>query len=159
MFQDLSSLAWGFHPFWDKKCSSHYLLLNQFKMTKMKHTWFPVTLSFVLTHSSDRLTVWRVHKHKTQSYRESCVFHFSNFELYFALHLHVLSTFQQHLLQFPTIKLFNHNCKSGWCLLESSYQCPQYYYFHLLFRCCPCLQESVTRKRSIRSHCQGFNKW
>ena len=37
------------------------------------------------------------------------MFHFSNFELYFTLHLHVLSTFQQHLLQFPTIKLFNHN--------------------------------------------------
>ena len=32
-----------------------------------------------------------------------CVFHFSHFELYFALHSCVLSTFQQHLLQFPTI--------------------------------------------------------
>ena len=46
---------------------------------------------------------WRVRKHETQSYRESCVFHFSHFELYFALHSCVLSTFQQHLLQFPTI--------------------------------------------------------
>ena len=26
----------------------------QFKMTKMKHAGFPVTLRFVLTHSSDR---------------------------------------------------------------------------------------------------------
>ena len=25
----------------------------QFKVTKMKHTWFPVTLSFVLMHSPD----------------------------------------------------------------------------------------------------------
>ena len=76
-------------------------------MTKMKHAWFPVTLSFVLTHSSDRLnqikSVWRVLKHETQSYRESCVFHFSHFELYFSLHSCVLSAFQQHLLQFPTI--------------------------------------------------------
>ena len=31
------------------------------------------------------------------------MFHFSNFELYFVLHSCVLSTFQQHLLQFPTI--------------------------------------------------------
>ena len=31
------------------------------------------------------------------------MFHFSHFELYFALHSCVLSTFQQHLLQFPTI--------------------------------------------------------
>ena len=31
------------------------------------------------------------------------VFHFSHFELYFALHSCVLSTFQQHLLQFPTM--------------------------------------------------------
>ena len=31
------------------------------------------------------------------------VFHFSHFELYFALHSCVLSTFQQHLLQFPTV--------------------------------------------------------
>ena len=48
-------------------------------------------------------SVGRVCKHKTQSYRESCLFHFSHFELYFALHSCVLSTFQQHLLQFPTI--------------------------------------------------------
>ena len=34
---------------------------------------------------------------------ESCVFHFSHFELYFALHSCVLSTFQQHLLQFLII--------------------------------------------------------
>lgn len=26
--------------------------------------------------------VWRVRKHETQSYRESCVFHFSHFEQY-----------------------------------------------------------------------------
>ena len=31
------------------------------------------------THSSDRS---RLRKHETQSYRESCVFHFSHFELY-----------------------------------------------------------------------------
>ena len=31
------------------------------------------------------------------------MFHFSHFELYFVLHSCVLSTFQQHLLQFPTI--------------------------------------------------------
>ena len=48
-------------------------------------------------------SVGRVCKHKTQSYRESCLFHFSHFELYFALHSCVLSTFQQYLLQFPTI--------------------------------------------------------
>ena len=47
-------------------------------------------------------SVWRVRKHETQSYRESCVYHFSHFELYFDLHSCVLSTFQQHLLQFPT---------------------------------------------------------
>ena len=76
----------------------------QFKVTKMKHAWFPVNLSFVLTHSSDRFNgVWRVRKHETQCYRESCVFHFSHFELYFALHSCVLSTFQQHSLLFPTI--------------------------------------------------------
>ena len=76
----------------------------QFKVTKMKHAWFPVNLSFVLTHSSDRFNgVWRVRKHETQCYRESCVFHFSHFELYFALHSCVLSTFQQHSLPFPTI--------------------------------------------------------
>ena len=57
-------------------------------MTKMKHAWFPVTLSFVLTHSSDRFN-----------------FNFSHFELYFALHSCVLSTFQQHLLLFPSIIL------------------------------------------------------
>ena len=52
-------------------------------MTKMKHAWFPITLSFVLTHSSDRFkSVWRVRKHETQSYRESCVFHFGHFELF-----------------------------------------------------------------------------
>ena len=45
----------------------------------------------------------RVRKHETQSNRESCVFHFSHFELYFALHSCVLSTFQKHLLLFPTI--------------------------------------------------------
>ena len=44
-------------------------------------------------------------KHETQSYRESFVFHSIHFELYFALHPCVLSTFQQHLLQFPTINL------------------------------------------------------
>ena len=33
-------------------------------------------------------------------HRESCVFHFSHFELYFALLSCVPSTFQQHLLQF-----------------------------------------------------------
>ena len=27
-------------------------------------------------------SVWRVRKHETQSYMESCVFHFSHFELY-----------------------------------------------------------------------------
>ena len=27
-------------------------------------------------------SVWRVHKQKTQSYRESCVLHFGHFELY-----------------------------------------------------------------------------
>ena len=27
-------------------------------------------------------SVWRVRKHETQSYRESCVFHFSHFDLY-----------------------------------------------------------------------------
>ena len=76
----------------------------QFKVTKMKHAWFPVNLSFVLTHSSDRFNgVWRVRKHETQCYRESCVFHFSHFELCFALHSCVLSTFQQHSLPFPTI--------------------------------------------------------
>ena len=48
-------------------------------------------------------SVWQVRKHETQSYRESYVLHFSHFELYFALHSCVLSTFQQHLLQFPTI--------------------------------------------------------
>ena len=42
-------------------------------------------------------------KHETQSNRESCVFHFSHFELCFALHSRVLSTFLQHLVQFPTI--------------------------------------------------------
>ena len=47
-------------------------------------------------------SVWRVRKHETQSNRESCVFHFSRFELYFALHSCVLSTFKQHLLLFPT---------------------------------------------------------
>ena len=73
-------------------------------MTKMKHAWFPVTLSFVLTHSSDRFnSVWRVRKHEAQSNRESCVFHFSHFKLYFALHSCLLSTFQKHLLLFPTI--------------------------------------------------------
>ena len=41
-------------------------------------------------------SVWRVRKHETQSNRESCVFHFSHFELYFALHSCVLSTFQQY---------------------------------------------------------------
>ena len=50
-------------------------------------------------------SVWRVREHETQSYRESCVFHFSHFELYFALHSCVLSTFQQHLLLFPSIIL------------------------------------------------------
>ena len=54
----------------------------------MKHAWFHVTLSFVLTHSSDRF-----------------YFNFSHFELYFALHSCVLSTFQQHLLLFPSIIL------------------------------------------------------
>ena len=44
------------------------------------------------------------YKHETQSYRKSCVFRFSHFELYFALHSCVLSTLQQHLLQFPTIR-------------------------------------------------------
>ena len=47
-------------------------------------------------------SVWRVRKHETQSNRELCVFHFSRFELYFALHSCVLSTFKQHLLLFPT---------------------------------------------------------
>ena len=42
----------------------------------------------MLTHSSDRLN-----------------FNFSHFELYFALHSCVLSTFQQHLLLFPSIIL------------------------------------------------------
>ena len=48
-------------------------------------------------------SVLQVRKHETQSNRESCVFHFSHFELYFALHSCVLSTFQQHLLQFLII--------------------------------------------------------
>ena len=34
-----------------------------------------------------------------ESYRESCVFHFSHFDLYFALHSCVPSAIQQHLLQ------------------------------------------------------------
>ena len=38
------------------------------------------------THSSDRS---RVRKHETQSYRESCVFHFSHFELYIYLYMYV----------------------------------------------------------------------
>ena len=42
----------------------------------------------MLTHSSDRFN-----------------FNFSHFELYFALHSCVLSTFQQHLLLFPSIIL------------------------------------------------------
>ena len=42
----------------------------------------------MLTHSSDRF-----------------YFNFSHFELYFALHSCVLSTFQQHLLLFPSIIL------------------------------------------------------
>ena len=72
----------------------------QFKMTKMNHAWFPVTPSFVLTHSLDKsvdecvITKLRV--------AGTCVFHFSHFELYFALHSCVSNTFQQHLLQFPT---------------------------------------------------------
>ena len=41
-----------------KRQTSHiYIYIYiQFKMTKMKHAWFPVTLSFVLTHSSDRFS-------------------------------------------------------------------------------------------------------
>ena len=38
--------------------------------------------NFALTDSSDR-SVWRVRKHETQSYRESCVFHFEPGWLYF----------------------------------------------------------------------------
>ena len=50
-----------------------------------------------------------VRKHETQSNRESCVFHFSHFELYFALHSCVSSTLQQHLLLFPTIDFYNND--------------------------------------------------
>ena len=37
-------------------------------------------------HSSDRS---RVRKHETQSYRESCVFHFNHFELYIYVYMYV----------------------------------------------------------------------
>ena len=33
--------------------SLYIYIYKQFKMTKMKHTWFPVTLTFVLTHSGN----------------------------------------------------------------------------------------------------------
>ena len=95
-------------------------------MTKMKHAWFPVTLSFVLTHLSDRFnekhscrliyiykkdscwlqqpifiksfikSVWRVHKQKTQSYRESCVLHFGHFELYKFEYISLWNFYQQN---------------------------------------------------------------
>ena len=83
--------------------------LLQFKMTKMKHAWFPVTLSFVLTHLSDKsalvsqiclTSAWGRNSELLGIMRVSF---FSHFELYFALHSCVLSTFKQHLLQFPTI--------------------------------------------------------
>ena len=57
---------------------------------------------------------WQVRKHETQSYRESCMFRFSHFELYFALHSCVLSTLQRYLLQFPTIIFFKDKFSSNW---------------------------------------------
>ena len=37
--------------------TENYIFVLQFKMTKMKHARFPVTLSFVPTHSSDILNL------------------------------------------------------------------------------------------------------
>ena len=34
-------------------------------------------------------SVWWVRKHETQSYRESCVFHFSHFELYIYIYIYI----------------------------------------------------------------------
>ena len=36
-------------------------------------------------------SVWRVRKHETQSYRESCVFHFSHFDLYINIYIYIIS--------------------------------------------------------------------
>ena len=69
-------------------------------------------------------SVWQVRKHETQSYRESYVLHFSHFELYFALHSCVLSTFQQHLLQFPTIIQTYKNFQVVWYLTPCSFSIP-----------------------------------
>ena len=33
------------------------------------------------------ISVWRVRKHETQSYRESCVFHFSHFEIHIYIYM------------------------------------------------------------------------
>ena len=45
-------------------------------------------------------SVWRVRKHETQSYRESCVFHFSHFDLYINIYIlflnHWFDTFGRH---------------------------------------------------------------
>ena len=55
---------------------------------------------------------------------ESCVFHFSHFELYFALHSCVSSTFQQHLLQFPII-IFLFQSSAGEFLAASNFMIGQ----------------------------------
>ena len=60
-------------------------------------------LSFLMW--SVRCSLCRVHSPTPSSTGESCVFHFSHFELHFVLRSCVLSTLQQHLLQFPTIRL------------------------------------------------------
>ena len=52
---------------------------NEYNETRM----IPYNSEF---HAYALIRHWRVRKHKTQSYRESCMFHFSHFELYFALH-------------------------------------------------------------------------
>ena len=83
---------------WSLRHLSWMLFSRSFLSTSSYFIIYRITLLFLyalvrfnlrqiqFTHSSDRS---RVRKHETQSYRESCVFHFSHFELYIYLYMYV----------------------------------------------------------------------
>ena len=61
------------------------MIINTIIRRYNEETKFPITPSFVLTHSSDSISVWWVREHETRSNREFCLFVISSYSKLYTL--------------------------------------------------------------------------
>ena len=100
-----------------------------------EETKFPATLSFVLMHSSDSISVWWVREHETLSSREFCLFVISSYSKLY------------------TLKVY-------WALFNGiSHFITHWYFCYIILAMCHWWLWWTAARRRWRHMCRWWNRW